>query len=162
MDSAPHDYLKQPSAYLVLEGYRSWSKGIITGDISCWNDAWNMFAVKLGLQNGRLALDALSNFTKTLGICASCPLKSSPAGCNFVCRDEILILSLIAGIQHDDETVITLCIDELSCPNRYVEVLTSAEMLAVTLRSLDNILMPIPTQTIRAILTNGVSTETLQ
>lgn len=161
MHSTSHDYLKQASEHLILEGYRSWSKGIITGDKSCWNDTWNMFATKLGAQSGRLALDALSNFTKTLRICATCPLKSSPAGCDFVCRDEVLILGLLAGIQHGDETAITLCLDELSCPNRCDEVLTSAEVLAVTLRSLDRTLMLIPAQTIKAILTDGVSTQTL-
>lgn len=162
MTSPTEDYLKQPCEYLVLEGYRSWSKGIIKGDISCLNDTWNMFAVQLGSKSGRLALDALSSFIKTLGLCAACPLQRSPSGCDFICRHEVLILGLLAGIQHDDETAVMICLNELSCTNRCVEVLTSAEILAVTLRSLEKTLRPIPTQTIRAILTDGVSTQTLQ
>lgn len=162
MAFSTEDYLKQPCEYLVLEGYRSWSKGIIKGDISCLNDTLNMFASQLGSRSGRLALDALSSFIKTLGLCSTCPLQSSPTGCDFVCRHEILILGLLAGIQHDDETAIMLCLNELSCTNRSAEVLTSAEILAVTLRNLDRALRPIPTKTIRAILTDGVSTQTLQ
>ena len=162
MTSQIESYLNQPCEHLVLEGYRLWSKGIIKGDISCLNDTWNMFAIQLGSQSGRLALDALSNFIKTLGLCAICPLQSSPAGCDFICRHEVLILGLLAGIQHDDETAIMLCLNELSCTSRCSEVLTSAEILAVTMRSLEKMLRPIPTKTIRAILTDGVSTQTLQ
>ncbi len=156
------DYLKQPCEYLVLEGYRLWSKGIIKRDISCLNDTWNMFASQLGSRSGRLALDALSSFIKTLGLCSTYPLQSGPTGCDFVCRHEVLILGLLAGIQHDDETTVVLCLSELTCTNRSAEVLTAAEILAVTLRSLEKPLRPIPIKALRAILTDGVSTQTLQ
>ena len=162
MGTQAQAYLDRVSEQLILDGYRSWSKGLITGNVSLWNDVWNMFAVQLGTRNGKLALDALSNFTRTLERCSSCPRKTNHAGCNFLVRDEVLILGLISGIQHDDETTIAICLDELSCPSRCDEILIAAEILAVTFRGLERVLLPIPASTIKAILADGVSTATLQ
>ena len=162
MNASPEQYLTRPSEHLVLEGYRQWSSGIITGDYSHWERVWNMFAAKLGAKQGRLALDALTQFTKTLGLCAVCPLKTSPIGCHHLCRDEVFILGLLSGIQHDDETAITLCLDGLTCPSRCIEVLIAAEILATTLQTLDKVLLPVPAHTIKAILTENLSSPTLQ
>ena len=155
-------YQNRASEHLILEGYRRWSSGIITGDYTHWQDVWNMYAVSLGAREGRIALDALVRFTKTLGLCAACPLKTSPVGCYSLCRDEVLILGLVSGIQHDEKTAITLCLDGLTCPTRCGEVLDAAEILAVTLRAMDKTLLPIPARTIKAILTENISTDTLQ
>jgi len=162
MSTATEQYLTRVSEKLVLEGYRRWSSGIITGDYSHWENVWNMYAVSLGAQEGRLALDALTQFTKTLGLCAICPLKTSPVGCHHLCRDEVFILGLLSGIQHEDETTITLCLDGLTCPSRCDEVLTAAEILATTLRALDKVLLPVPAHTIKAILAENLSSPTLQ
>lgn len=162
MTCSATQYLNRDSEFLVLEGYRQWSAGIITGNHAHWENAWNMFAVRLGAKEGRLALDALTAFTKTLGLCAVCPLKTSPVGYNSLCRDEVFILGLIAGIQHDDKTTITLCLDGLTCPSRCDEVLSAAEILATTLRVMDKSLLPVPAQTIKAILTDTISSTTLQ
>ncbi|MEM9279536.1 MAG: hypothetical protein AAGA76_13260 [Pseudomonadota bacterium] len=161
MTCTGQQYLGRPSEHLVLEGYRLWSSGIITGDYSNWDSAWNLFAVKLGVKEGRLALNALTRFTKTLGLCAACPLKTSPVGCYSLCRDEVLILGLLSGIQHDDETVITLCLDALACPKRCEEVLLAAEFFATIMRTLNKLLLPVPANTIKAILTENISTSTL-
>ncbi len=162
MSCSSERYLHRPSEYLVLEGYRHWSSGVITGNYSHWESAWNLFAVKLGVEEGRLALNALTKFTKTLGLCATCPLKTSPIGCNSLCRDEVLILGLLSGIQHGEETTVTLCLDGLTCPSRCEEVLIAAETLATTFRSLGKLLMPVPARTIKAILTENLSSPTLQ
>ncbi|MEM7214161.1 MAG: hypothetical protein AAF423_01365 [Pseudomonadota bacterium] len=162
MSHTARHYLGRPSEHLVLEGYRLWSSGIINGDYSKWENAWNLFANKLGINEGRLALDALTNFTKTLGLCAACPLKTSPVGCVSLCRDEVLILGLLSGIQHDDQTAIMLCLDALTCPSRCEEVLHAAEILATTLRTVEKSLLPVPANTIKFILTQNVSTNTLQ
>lgn len=160
--NSSHQYLERSGEHLVLEGYRYWSSGVITGDYSHWDKAWNLYAVRLGTKEGKIALDALTKFTKTLGLCAACPLKTSPVGCQHLCRDEVMILGLLSGIQHDEQTTITLCLDGLVCPKRCEEVLIAAEVLAITLRSLGKILLPVPPEVIKAILTDYVSTSTLQ
>ncbi|MEM9332035.1 MAG: hypothetical protein AAGA53_11960 [Pseudomonadota bacterium] len=160
--NSTNPYLVRPGEHLVLEGYRYWSCGIITGDYSHWERAWNMYSVILGTKEGKLALDALTKFTKTLLLCASCPLKTSPIGCQNLCRDEVMILGLLSGIQHDEKTTITLCLDSLSCPNRCEEVLFAAEVLATTFHSIGKILLPVPSGTIKAIMAEELSTDTLQ
>jgi len=162
MNITPEQYLSLPCEHLVLEGYRSWSTGIRTGNYDYWANAWNLFAVKLGTKEGRLALNALTQFTKTLGLCAACPLKTNPIGSHSLCIDEVMILGLISGIQHCDETTISLCLDGLSCPTRCDEVLNSAEILATTLHSLEKTLFPVPANTIKAIITENLSSQTLQ
>ncbi|MEM8650744.1 MAG: hypothetical protein AAGF54_09470 [Pseudomonadota bacterium] len=162
MTHSADPYLTRPGEHLVLEGYRYWSTGIITGDYGHWEEAWNLFAVQLGTKDGRLALDALTKFTKTLGLSSVAPLRTSPVGCCHLCKDEVLILGLLSGIQHDDQTALTLCLDGLSCPKRCEEVLHSAESLATILRTLGKVLLPVPAGTIKAILTENISTTTLQ
>ncbi len=154
-------YLNRPGERLLLEGYRHWSCGIISGNFTHWEEAWNLYAVKLGVREGRLALDALTKFTKTLGLCALCPLRTSPVGCAHLCRDEVMILGLLSGIQHDEQTTIALCLDGLVCPSRSEEVLVAAQVLATTFRSLDKILLPVPSTTIKAILAEELSSTTL-
>ena len=161
MTCPSQDYLARPCEYLVLEGYRHWSSGIITGNHLHWQNAWNLYAVKLGTEEGRLALNALTKFAKTLGLCATCPLKTSPIGCNHLCRDEVLILGLLSGLQHGEDTTVTLCLDGLTCPSRCEEVLIAAEALATTFRSLGKLLLPVPARTIKAILTENLSSPTL-
>lgn len=158
-----HPYLNRPGEHLVLEGYRHWTTGIICGEPAVyWKKTWNLYAEKLGASEGRLALSALSRFVRTLGHCAGCPLKTSPVGCQYLCRDEVMILGLLSGLQHNEETTIALCLDGLVCPKRCEEVLLAAEILATTLRTLGKTLLPVPSGTIKAILTDSVSTHTLQ
>lgn len=156
------NYQGRVSEELVLEGYRHWTSTIITGDQAHWRNASNMFISKLGRREGYLAFDALNLFTKALGVCAACPLKTRPIGCVSICKHEILILGLISGVQHGDDTAVTLCLDGLSCSQRCNEVLNAAEIFATTLRALDNILLPIPATTIKAIFISGSSTATIQ
>ena len=154
-------YLSRRSEQLVLEGYRFWSSGIITGDERFLQRAWDLFSRNLGMAEGQLALDALTKFTRTLGLCATCPLKTNHIGCPHLCRDEVLILGLLAGIQHNCETTIILCLDELSCPSRCQEVIEAAEIFATTLKTLGRTLVPVPAGAIKSILSGAANKATL-
>ncbi|MEL7428494.1 MAG: hypothetical protein AAFN43_00710 [Pseudomonadota bacterium] len=109
-----------------------------------------------------MAFEALMTFTQTLGLCANCPLRTSPVGCPSLCRDEVMVLGLLSGIQHDEQTTIMLCLDGLVKPARCEEALVAAETLASIMNTLGKKLMPVPSATIRAILTENNSTPTLQ
>ena len=152
MSTHAEEYLYRPGEHLVLEGYRYWSSGVITGDYSHWQKAQLLYSEKLGHTEGKLLLMALSDFTRALGLCATCPLKTSPIGCQSLCRDEVLILGLLSGLQHDEQTTIILCLDGLVCGKKSEEVLYVAEILASTLKSLDKILLPVPCKVIKSIL----------
>lgn len=161
MSFEPQGYHEKPGEELVLEGYRIWNMGILTGDISYCEDSWNMFAVAFGVKKGRLVLDALLNFIKTLKRCAGCPLKTNPIGCAAASRDEVLILGLISAIQFDDQTTMILCLDELACPSRCIEIMQAAEILATTFKCMGKALRPVPAETIRSVITDKMSNTTL-
>lgn len=145
-------YFQRLPERLVLEGYRSWAMGYTSGDTDHWNEVWNLYARELGIEDGRHALNALMSFMKKTAICAKCPLRMFKAGSAHICRDEALILCLIASIQRGDEAASELCLSSLACKNRCEEVAMEAANFALVLRALNQTLLPIPKQTIENIL----------
>lgn len=148
--------------HLLVDGYRGWSRGNTLNDPRYWERSWSLYTLALGEKNGRLAMDALSRFVQTMDKCSTCPLKTNPLGSTGVCRDEILMLALISGLQHDDETVVALCLNEISCPSRCNEISFAAEALATTFNNIGKRLRPIPLLTIMAILSEGISDYVVQ
>ncbi|MAZ19228.1 MAG: hypothetical protein CL535_23250 [Ahrensia sp.] len=145
-------YLARPAERLVLEGYRHWTCGFATGDGMSWRSATELYEDILGGHGSATAVQALSDFVSTLGRCATCPLKTFASGSSHICRDEVLVMGLIAGIQNDDEEATALCLSELSCETRCDEVVLAAGAFALVLRGLDKHLLPIPASVLHDIL----------
>lgn len=137
-------YFNRPPERLVLDGYRYWTFGFMAGEMESWQDAWCLYSKTLGAKNGRAALEALSNFVKTLGACAACPLRIFKQGSPHICRDETLVLGLVSAIQNGDKAAIELCLSHLSCATRCEEVSVAAANFALILKALDTVLAPIP------------------
>ncbi|QKV20647.1 hypothetical protein HTY61_12350 [Oricola thermophila] len=144
-------FARQPER-LVLEGYRHWTRGLATRSREPWDQAALLYSDTLGVRCATTALHALSEFVTALGRCAACPLKTFESGSNHVCRDEVLVMGLIAGIQNHDEAAASLCLTELSCASRCDEVALAAGSFALVLRGLDKTLLPIPAHVVRDIL----------
>lgn len=145
-------YFARPPERLVLEGYRHWTFGAATGSREAWQRAAGLYRDIIGEQRSAAAVHALSDFVSTLGRCASCPLKTFESGSHHVCRDEVLVMGLIAGIQNHDRAAAELCLTELSCAARCDEVAMAAGSFALVLRGLDKTLLPIPAHVVRDIL----------
>ncbi|MCI5078548.1 hypothetical protein [Oricola sp.] len=145
-------YFARPPERLVLEGYRNWSYGVATADEAAWQRAIDLYSGLLGTRASAAAVQALSEFVGALGRCASCPLKTFETGSRHICRDEVLVMGLIAGIQNQDDEVVGLCLTELSCATRCDEVALAAGSFALVLRGLDKTLLPIPAPVVRDIL----------
>ncbi len=139
----PKDYCERGPEKLVLQGYRLWSMGMVTQRLAHWEEAWNLFAGTLGAADGRVAMDAMVKFVRTLGRCAACPLKTHAPESGWLCEDEVLVLGLIAGIQHGDDDAVSFCLDALSCASRCHDVELAAGEFALMLQSLDKRLLPI-------------------
>ena len=152
MNMPDDEYFSRPAEQLVLEGYRYWSNGYALGSIQPWEAARALFINKLGNLNGRRALSSLSNFISVLGTCATCPLKTYPYGARHLCRDEVLILGLIAGIQYDDKQMTNLCLRHLSCPTQCDHVAVAAGEFALVLKTMNKVLMPIPLEVIQQVI----------
>ncbi|GAB4353731.1 MAG: hypothetical protein Kow0026_11930 [Oricola sp.] len=145
-------YFSRPPERLVLEGYRHWAFGVATGNRAAWQRAAGLYRDIIGVPGAGAALDALSEFVSTLGRCAACPLRTFESGSHHVCRDEVLVMGLIAGIQNHDDAAAELCLTELSCATRCDEVAMAAGSFALVLRGLGKTLLPIPACVVRDIL----------
>lgn len=141
---------------LVLDGYRYWAGGFLEGDVVSWTCAWELYATKLGASQGRAAMDALSGFVKTLGICSRCPLRMYKPGSNKVCCDETLILGLIAAIQHSDQKTAEFCLRQLTCATKCEEVSVAAAHFAFTLKVYDHLLTPVPMSVIENAICRNI------
>lgn len=148
-------YFDRAPEKLVLEGYRRWVAGFQTGSVAPWEYAWALYCETLGAEEGRRAMAELGHFVRTLTTCAACPLRSFPFGSQHVCRDECLMLGLIAGMQHEDRDAIGLCVGALSCPARRSVVSSAAEGFASTLREMEQVLLPIPKFAIQDVLSRS-------
>lgn len=138
---------------LVLFGYRNWSYGYRHHSETHIIESWTIHTKHLeNVSQAKEVLDALILFVQALSDCATCPLKSRPNNTHSVTRDEGLILGLISSIQNGDEHVTEKCLDQLTCKSRCWELAHAAERYAVTLRSLDRKLQPIPMSLIEQLL----------
>lgn len=145
---------ENPAEQLVLFGYRNWSYGYRHHSEPHIAQSWAIHTKHLGnVSQAKEVLDALILFTQALSNCATCPLKSRPNTSHSVTKDEGLILGLISSIQNGDEQVCELCLEQLTCKSRCWELAHAAERYAITLRSLDRKLLPIPLGLIEQLIT---------
>lgn len=150
--SCENNSFKTPER-LVLEGYRHWVAGIATVRQPDFESIENLYGDYLPSTHVQPALTALTRFIGALGMCATCPLKTFQVGSRHLCKDEALVLALIAALQHGDDEASELSLSSLSCKSRCAEVAVSAGELAVILKGANHILLPIPVSVIQNILT---------
>ena len=144
-------YLRREPENLVVNGYRSWILGLIEKDAAHWEQAWNAHARSLGSDAARIALDGLQELIRTLGACATCPLRFHKPDTGHLCRDECLILGLIAGLQHGDEDAAWQSATGLSCAAKCGQVMAASGTYAFSLKHADRVLLPVPAAAIRDI-----------
>ncbi len=151
------DYLARTPERLVLEGYRYWIAGYDNNSVIPWELAWSLYERILGAEQAKSAVAELANYIRIVGRCATCPLRSFPSGAHHLCREECLTLAMIAGAQHCDELVVRKCLDAMTCPTRCDAVAMAAGSFALTLRSMNQKLLPIPVNVVDDIVNRGNS-----
>lgn len=144
-------YFERPAEKLVLEGYRCWTRGFILRSTEPWTQAQLLYHDLLGAEDATHAIVALAGFIKTLGQCAACPLRTFRSGSQFICRDETLVMGLIAGIQNCDETATLICLERLCCRMRRGDAASAAGDYALTLKAMRMVMMPIPAPVIEMV-----------
>ena len=137
------DYLARPAERLVVEGYRTSLAGCATGIPGAWRDTWTLYNGELGATDGRIAFEGLIEMIGTLGRCARCPLRFFNSDIAHLCRDECLILALVASAQHGDEQTGQIAAEALACPLRCGELSLAAADYALRLRMVGRTLLPI-------------------
>jgi len=126
-----------PPERLVLTGLRCWLAGYETGDIGCWELAWNTWSSELGTQGARQAVGELASWVRVLMRGCGRRLQCHPHACPGLCRDECFALGIVAACQHDDraaaraaafclvgETRAPFLDDVVTASDEFAEVLT--------------------------------------
>ena len=137
-------YLRQPPENLVVNGYRNWVAGLAHADERYWDAAWTAHARALGETDGRAALDVMASLIRQLGACATCPLRFYRPGAGHLCRDECLVLGMVAGAQHGDEDTLVQSARLLTCSRACHDVIDRASAYAAILFCHGQRLTPIP------------------
>lgn len=137
-------YLRQQPENLVVNGYRNCVAGLAHQDPRFWDAAMFAHAEALGTIDGQYALDVMASLIGRLGVCATCPLKFYKPGTCHLCRDECLLLGMVAGAQNGDEAAMVHSAKLLTCSDACFEVVDRASAYAAVLLGHGHRLTPIP------------------
>lgn len=152
-------YLERQPEGLTINGYRSWVAGYVTKADSHWAQCQQKFISVFGAQDGQLAANALGNFVRSLGLCATCPLKCYAPNSGHLNSDECMLLGLIAALQHGDDAALQESVNALSCLAKCSQILAPAGEYAMVLKSEGSLLLPIPAAVLAEIHANNQSQE---
>ncbi|MEO0328248.1 MAG: hypothetical protein AAF217_06565 [Pseudomonadota bacterium] len=147
---------------LILEGYRRWCAWIVTRDDFHWEVTKRHFVSALGNRDGSYALGLFAEFATRLKLSTQRSLFSRPCNCESLCFQEVLLLGLLSGIQHDDGTAVALCLDGITGNSNHDELYPASEALAQFLYASEKEFFPIPANTIKSVITETISTNTIQ
>jgi hypothetical protein len=125
---------------LVALGFRYWMLGRETGEIGCWERAFNLYQGHFGVAGARVALTQLSHWVAAVDNAARRDIEVSPAACPSFCRDECLAVSMIAACQHQTCPAMRACAFALAESVRLEHVMATARSLADAMLGLDQVL----------------------
>ncbi len=120
--------------HLVGVGFRCWMAGYQTGDINCWESAWNHIAGKVGVESAKALVSDLSCWVRTIHTKTARPIEVYPMNCAGFCRDECMAISLIAASQNDQCPALRACAFALLDSNELDEVIDLTDRFAMTLK----------------------------
>ena len=131
-----------PAERLVLVGFRCWYAGYETGDLNCWEIAWNEYARELGAQKAKSVIGELSCWVRAVrgGACRN--IGYFPFNCLGCSPDEACALSLIAACQHGDNRLAKVKAYDLVANGYLDTVVTAAEDYAGALSCAGLMLSP--------------------
>lgn len=160
IECAAARYLAREPEGLVVGGYRGLLGFAAERDVSRLEAVWNDFNRKLDRNCARLAMSGLESLIVKIGRCATCPLRFHCQGIQHLCRDECLILGLIASLQNGEDDAAFLSASALTSRSGAFEVLAAASEFAMALKMGGKQLLPIHTDTVRWIIGNRPHRET--
>ncbi|AXS42125.1 hypothetical protein [Breoghania sp. L-A4] len=137
-------YLDRVPERLVVEGFRRWMAGYDTGDIQCWELAWNLYAKALGPKEARMAISELSCWVRAIRSAGNRSVCLFPYGCKRLCRDECMAVSMLAGVQHGDEHALKAAAFELVGEAGILETIEAARTFGSVLDSIGQHLLAVP------------------
>jgi hypothetical protein len=138
--SPPVSITLGPAERLVGLGFRCWLSGFRTGDIGCWEIAWNAYAAALGDGRAQAATRELAQWVRTVHVSAQRRIELSQPRSPDFCRDERLAISMVAASQHSSCPAIRACAVALLDTVTVDDVVDGARGFARSLKQADLIL----------------------
>ena len=140
-DSCTRPCLAGPERLVGL-GFRCWLAGYQTGDIACWEQAWDTFARELGPTRAKAAVTELSCWVRSVSHDAQRPITVYPNPCATFCRDECLAVSMIAAHQHGAHRDARASAFALLQSSMVDDVVATSQAFASVLTGIDVVLSP--------------------
>lgn len=157
-------YVRRKPESLVIGGYRGIVECAINGETPAGEAAAkaieDLHRKYLGPAETRVVLDGLTSFIGTLSRCATCPLRAFPPTSSHLCRDECLVLALVAALQHGDEQACHLSAHALTCPARMGETIAAGGEYAMRMQMFGQVLLPVPPLVLSEILSPATGLPT--
>lgn len=125
---------------LVGLGFRCWLNGFRTGNIGCWELAWQEFSKALGASAARPVVTDLACFVRAVQGSAIRRIEVYPTDCPGFCRDECLAIAMVAACQHSVCPALKACAFALIGSQHLDTAIGSAESFASSLRQADQVL----------------------
>jgi hypothetical protein len=123
---------------LVGVGFRCWLAGYRSGNVACWQIAWQAYAEALGSSPAKDVTCGLARWVRTISACASRPIETWPPGCRGFCRDEQIAIAMVAASQHRCCPALQMCAATLiGCDEQTDEVIAAAGEFAWSLLAAD-------------------------
>lgn len=125
---------------LVGLGFRCWLTGFETGDIASWEEAWNAYQDTLGIDAAKTTVLSLSQYVRAVMASTHRTIETYPAASRGFCRDECLVISMIAACQHNARKEMCTCAAALIGSNDIGDAVSTAQDFAGALRSVGQML----------------------
>ena len=129
---------------LVALGFRYWMLGCTSGEIECWERAWNLYAGHFGVAGARIAVDHLAQWVSLVSRTARREIEVFPESCRSFCRDECIAVSMIAACQQQTCPAMRACAFALAESVMLDGVVSAAQGFADTMLGLDQVLSAHP------------------
>lgn len=125
---------------LVGLGFRYWMLGYTSGDVACWERAWNLYSGHFGTIGAQTAVGHLSQWVLAVSKASRRQIEVFPEACRSFCRDECVAVSMIAACQHNTCPAMRACAFALAESTFLDGVVEEAQLFANSLLSLDQVL----------------------
>jgi hypothetical protein len=127
---------------LVALGFRYWMLGRDSGEIGCWERAFNLYSGHFGVAGAKVAVTQLSLWVAAVSATAHRTIEVFPEACGSFCRDECLAVSMIAACQHQTCPAMRACAFALAESMQLEAVTETAQGFADAMLGLDQVLSP--------------------
>lgn len=148
-------YLEHEGSALAVGAYRNWLLGLVERDEARFRDVFKSHNKALGLGLTRLAMEGMHALVSELEVCSRCPLRFLKPASGHLCREEGLVLGIIAGIHNGDEATVWRCASSLACPRMAGLLIGATGQYAMPLKAGGKTLMPFPNEILVALERDG-------